>query len=250
MLTILILWFSNCHCNSENGNWSLIFVYFALIPGFSVLQMIRKSNEVTYYLSNVKLIWSWSPENADSIKMCTIRAEHNTAESYQFSPILLTEIHYKQRNKLHCRRFLISILFLFFIFYLCRTFFPGPLYVWQIDLFIWLLLTLLFKNKQKIFFPRRKGQSFMFCFQIIKDHDETPILLTLSLEKKSKKWWWAVLWSILLFLVLSSLLIIVICSLTVSITETSFNLINIFLPFVDQYWSPVCENRITSQLAL
>lgn len=152
MLTILILWFSNCHCSSENGNWSLIFVYFALIPGISVLQMIRKSNEVTYYLSDVKLIWSWSPENADSIKMCTIRAEHNRAESYQFSPVLLTETHYMQRNKLHCRRFLISILFLFFIFYLFRTFFPGPLYVWQIDLFIWLLLNLLFKNKQKIFF--------------------------------------------------------------------------------------------------
>ena len=29
----------------------------------------------------------------------------------------------------------------------------------------------------------------MFYFQIIKDHDETPILLTLSLENKSKKWW-------------------------------------------------------------
>ena len=97
MLTILILWFSNSHCSSENGNWSLILVYFVLIPGISVLQMIRKSNKVTYYLSDVKLIWSWSPENANSIKMCTVRAEHNRAGSSQFSPVLLTDTHYKQR---------------------------------------------------------------------------------------------------------------------------------------------------------
>lgn len=116
MLTILILWFSNSHCSSENGNWSLILVYFVLIPGISVLQMIRKSNKVTYYLSDVKLIWSWSPENANSIKMCTVRAEHNRAGSSQFSPVLLTDTHYKQRNKLYCRRLIISILFLFFTF--------------------------------------------------------------------------------------------------------------------------------------
>ena len=57
MLTVLILLFCNPHYSAENGNQSLIFFfYFALLPGIAFLQMIRKSNKITYYLSDVKLI--------------------------------------------------------------------------------------------------------------------------------------------------------------------------------------------------
>lgn len=54
--------------------------------------MIRESNKVTYYLSDVNLIGSYSPsENVESIESSTIRAQHNRTGLPQFSHISLTE---------------------------------------------------------------------------------------------------------------------------------------------------------------
>lgn len=141
MLTILILWLSNCHCSSENGNQSLILVYFVLIPGISVLQMIRKSNKVTYYLSDHVLL---EMQNLSK----SAQLEQSIIEQDLLSSLLFCWLRHIISKEISCTTKVFYFYFVF-IFYLFRTFFPGPLYVWQIDLYIWLLLILLFKNKQK-----------------------------------------------------------------------------------------------------
>ena len=121
MLTILILWLSNCHCSSENGNQSLILIYFVLIPGISVLQMPRKSNKVTYYLSDHVLL------KMQNLPKCA-QLEQSIIEQDLLSSLLFCRLRHIISKEISCTTKVFYFYFVF-IFYLFRTFFPGPLYI-------------------------------------------------------------------------------------------------------------------------